>query len=135
MDGREARRVDSRSLVELLAKGVMLVVADRRHRRLGRLEAHVVPAEVLEAGSTLAEALRTHGRARGTLAGEKPGREGSERLGFAVGHLSVPLLADHAAAETTNGTRTGLSGAGRRSRRCEHRPAEILLEAVGNIFP
>ena len=57
--------------------------------RLGRFKAHVVPAEVLEAGAALAEALRAHGRTSGALAGEKAGREGGERLGFAA--IGVPL--------------------------------------------
>jgi hypothetical protein len=54
--------------------------------RLGRLEPHVVPAEVLEVPAThLAETLGLHGRASGALASEQSGRKRGERLGFS-GH-------------------------------------------------
>ena len=89
LDRSQARRMDP-MLVELFAEGVMLVVAQRRHGRLGRLEAHVVPAEVLETGSALGKALRTHGRAGRALARQETGRERCERLGFAVGHARAP---------------------------------------------
>jgi hypothetical protein len=72
----------------VLAEGIMARIA-RRVGRLGRLESHVVPAEVLEAIADLTEALRPHGRSRSTLAGEKSGRKRRERLGFS-GHLTPP---------------------------------------------
>ena len=74
-------------LDDVVAKTIMGFVA-RSGNGLGRFEAHVVPAEILETGSDLAEALRTHGRARRALSSEETGREGSERLGFGV--HSVP---------------------------------------------
>src|SRR3954468_19694651 len=46
-----------------------------------------------------------------------------------------PLLTGDAAAETADRTRTGRTDARRLTRRCEHGPAEILLEAVGDILP
>src|SRR4051812_33340528 len=48
---------------------------------------------------------------------------------------SAPLLADDAAAETADGTRTGGGVARRRTWRRKHRPAEILFESIGDIFP
>src|SRR6476646_5955388 len=119
-------------LDDILAECVMIVVT-LGFRSLGRLKAHVVPAEVLEAVADLAEALRPHGRASSTLAGKKSGGKRSERLGF--GHLHAPLLTDDAAAETADRTRTGRGNARRGSRRRKHRPAKILFEAVRNIVP
>ena len=78
----------TRMLDDVLSERVVSLVA-RRNGRLGRFEAHVVPAEILEVARNLAEALRPHGRAGGTLAGEKSGRKRGERLGFS-GHLSPP---------------------------------------------
>jgi hypothetical protein len=72
-------------LDDILAERNMIVVA-LGFGCLGRLEPHVVPAEVLETVDDLAESLRAHGRARRALAGEKAGGERSERLGFG-GHL------------------------------------------------
>ncbi len=69
-------------LADLLAERVVLAIA-RHGGRLLRFEAHVVPAEILEPAADLAEALRPHGGPGGALAGEKTGREGRERLGFA----------------------------------------------------
>jgi hypothetical protein len=62
--------MDPRALIELLTEGVMFIVADRYDRRLGRFEAHVVPAKVLQSCAALGKALRAHGRARRTLAGK-----------------------------------------------------------------
>jgi hypothetical protein len=135
LDGGEARRMMSpRMLDNVVAECVVGGVA-RLFSRLGRLEPHVVPTEVLQSVPGLAaESLGTHGRTSSTLAGEKTGGEGSERLGF-DGHLYASLLADNAAAKTTDRTRTGRGSAGRRTGRCEHCPAEILFEAIRNIFP
>ena len=75
----ERRHDGPRLVVDLLAERVMSLVAVRVGR-LGRLEAHVVPAKVLEIAPThLAEALGLHRRASGTLAGEESGREGCDR--------------------------------------------------------
>jgi hypothetical protein len=74
-------------LDDIVAKGVVFhITCD--FRRLGRLEAHVVPAEILEAGTALAEALRPHGRARSPLAGQQTGGERGERLCFS--HVRPP---------------------------------------------
>jgi len=78
----------TRMLDDVLAKCVMILVT-RGFGRFGRFEAHVVPAEILKAVAYLAKTLRSHGRASSTLAGEKTGREGSERLGFDC-HLYPP---------------------------------------------
>src|SRR5678815_2390633 len=51
--------------------------------RLGRFEAHIVPAEVFQARATLAETLGPHGRASCTLAGQEPGGQRRKCLGFA----------------------------------------------------
>ena len=104
-DRRQAGRMGARMLDDVLAECIMIVVA-RRFGRLGRLEAHVVPAEILEAVADLAEALRAHGRTSGALAGEQTGGKRGERFGFG-GHRYAPLLADDAAAEAADGTRTG----------------------------
>src|SRR4029079_9039784 len=101
---------------------------------LGRLETHVVPTEILKAVADLTETLRAHGRPRSTLAGEKTRRKRGEWLCFAR-HLYPLLLTDNAAAEPANGTRTGRGDARRCARRGEDGAAEILFEAVGNIFP
>jgi hypothetical protein len=77
-------------------------------------QSHVVPAEILETVTDLAETLRPHGRAGCALAGEQTGGERSERLGFS-GHLDASLLADDAAAETTNRARAGCTDTGRRT--------------------
>src|SRR5207248_7443984 len=110
-DRRQAGRVRARMLDDIVAERVVSRIA-RRRGRLGRLEPHVVPAEVLEATAALAEALGTHGRASGTLAGEETGREGSERLGFG-GHLQAPLLTNDAAAEAPDRPRSCGNRAGR----------------------
>src|SRR4029450_1201891 len=90
LDWSEARRmVSPRMLDDVVTESVMIYIAFG-FSRLGRLKAHVVPAEILEATAPLAEALGPHGRARGALAGEKTGGQGSERLGFS-GHLLCPL--------------------------------------------
>ena len=78
----------ARMLDDILAERIMFLIAGSLGR-LGRLETHVVPAEVLKAVADLAKTLRTHGWARGTLAGEKSGRKGGKRLGFS-GHLRPP---------------------------------------------
>src|SRR6266545_4627169 len=48
---------------------------------------------------------------------------------------AAPLLADDAAAEATDRTRTDRHVTLRHSWRSEHGAAEILFEAVRNIFP
>jgi hypothetical protein len=69
----------------VLAESVVGRVA-RSLGGLGRFEAHVVPAKIFEiAAAHLAEALGLHCGAGRTLAGEKSGGEGSERLGFSHG--------------------------------------------------
>src|SRR5581483_1986596 len=75
-------------LDDILAERIVSRIA-LGFRRLRRLEPHVIPAEVLEAVADLTEALRPHGRAGSTLAGEKSGRKRRERLGFS-GHLATP---------------------------------------------
>src|SRR5690349_13375712 len=112
----------ARMFDDVFAECVVRIVA-RSFRRFGRLEPHVVPAKIFKIAADLAEALGTHGGSGGAFAGKKTRRERSERLGF---HFGGSLLADDAAAETTNWTRTGLSDAWRRSRRGKDRPAEIL---------
>src|SRR5262245_19756547 len=100
MDRSEAGWVGPGLVLELLAKGVMLFVA-RSDVRLRRIEAHVVPAEILEIASRsahLTETLRFHRGASGAFPSEKAGGERRERLGFS-GHRCAPLLADHPAAE------------------------------------
>ncbi len=122
----------ARVLDDVFAEGVMRLVA-RRHGRLRRFEAHVVPAKILEISADLAEALRAHGRASRALACEKSGRERSDRLGFV--HLAGSLLADDATTEAADGTRTGLADAGRRAWRSEHRAAEILFKTIRDVIP
>ena len=117
----------TRMLDDVLSERVVSLVA-RRNGRLGRFEAHVVPSEVLEISSDLAEPLRPHGGARGALASKKSGGERSERLGFV--HFAGSLLADDSAAETTDGTRTGRLGSSSGTRGRKHGPAEILFQAV-----
>src|SRR4051794_28502722 len=128
----ETRRMRVQMLHNVFAEAVVSLVA-RCCNRLGRFESHVVPAEILERAAGLAEALRAHSWTGGTLAGEETGGEGSDRFGFA--HLAGSLLADNAATEAADGTRTGGSVALRRSGRCEHRPAEILLKTIRNVLP
>ena len=90
IDRRQAGvAVEHGMLKDRLAEGVMFLVTGR-FRRLRRLEAHVVPAEILEIAADLAEALGPHRRFGGTLAGEQAGGEGCERLGFRL-HLRDPL--------------------------------------------
>src|SRR5206468_2213972 len=117
----------------VLTEGVMILIAHGHDRWLGRLETHVVPAEILKIAADLLKPLRAHGRAGCALAGEEAGREGGDRLGFV--HCAGSLLADDAATEATDGTRTCRSNAWRRSGRCEHGPAEILFETIRNILP
>jgi hypothetical protein len=74
LNRRQAGRVHARVLDDVVAERIMFRIASDE-RRLGRLETHVVPAEVLKACAGLAEALRPHRRARGALAGEKSGGE------------------------------------------------------------
>src|SRR5881275_3790323 len=76
-------------LDDVFAERIMIFIAGS-FGGLGRLETHVVPAEILEAVSALGKTLRAHGRASGTLAGEQAGGERSERLCFG-GHLLCPL--------------------------------------------
>src|SRR6185437_4905797 len=78
----------ARMLYDIFPERVVSRIA-RSVGRLGRLEAHVIPAEIFETIPDLAETLRPHGRASSALAGEKTGRERGERLGFA-GHLAPP---------------------------------------------
>src|SRR5207237_1160314 len=126
-DRRQARGMHgARVLGYVLAEAVVGFISGS-DRRLGRFEPHVVPAEILELAADLAEALRAHRRAGGAFAGEKSGRERSERLGF---HRVGSLLTDDAAAEAADRTRTGGSCARRRTRRSEHSPAEILFQTV-----
>src|SRR6476619_7507062 len=68
-DRREAGRMRARMLDDVLTERVMILVAGR-NRHLGRLESHVVPAEILEVSAGLAEALRAHRRTGGALACE-----------------------------------------------------------------
>ena len=76
-------------LDDIIAESIVIFVA-RQFGRFGRLKTHVIPAEILKTVANLAEALRAHGRAGSALAREKSGREGCERLGFAVGHRRAP---------------------------------------------
>ena len=119
---RRARMVD-----DVLAERIMRIVACD-FGRLGRFEAHVVPAQILEVARDLAKTLRPHGRAGGALAREKSGRERGDRLGLV--HFVGSLLTDDATAEAADGTRTGRRGTLRLTRRSEDGPAEILLEAI-----
>src|SRR5437868_4412422 len=116
----------------VLTERIVSLVA-LRCSRLGRLETHVVPAEILDVAVHLAEALRAHGRSGSALAGEKTGGERGDRFGFV--HCAGSLLADDSAAEATDGTRTGWSDARRRTGRCEHGPAKILFETIRDILP
>jgi hypothetical protein len=131
MDGRahrsKAGRVHARVLDDVVAEGIVRLVTGS-DRWLGRLESHVVPAEVLKVAVDLTEALRPHGRTGRTLAGEKTGRKRSDRLGFV--HLAGSLLTDDAATEAADRTRTGLGSARRRSGRSKHGPAEILFQTI-----
>src|SRR4051812_7662007 len=61
--------------------------------------------------------------------------EEREAKGFGSATLVSPLLADNAAAEAADRTRTGRSHAGRCTGRREHRPAELLFKAVGDVIP
>ena len=100
--------MNARMLDDIVAERV--VVASRgSFGRLGRFEAHVVPAEILEiAAAHLAEALRA-----AWPGGPRPcGREGrrrERRKAWVRWPPCAPLLADDAAAEATDGTRTGRS--------------------------
>src|SRR4029079_16829875 len=87
-DRRQAGWMGARMLDDILAERVMFLVACR-FDRLGGFETHVLPAEILEAVVGLAEPLRAHGRAGGTLASEETGGERGERLCFAS-HLRTP---------------------------------------------
>ena len=89
MDRGQPGGMDPRLLVEILAERVMIFVADDRRGRLGRFEAHVVPAKVLEARRTLAEALGPHCGPGRALAGEQTGRQRCEWFRFA-GHPYAP---------------------------------------------
>jgi hypothetical protein len=86
-DRSQAGWMQRRVLVQIFAERVMSLVA-WRDGGLGRLEPHVVPAEILEIAADLAEALRPHRRAGSALARQKSGRERSERLGFV--HFAAP---------------------------------------------
>ena len=65
----------------MMMRGV--VIGNGHQRRLGRVIAHVVPAEILEPTSALAEALRPHCRPCRAFARKQSGRQGCKRLGFA----------------------------------------------------
>src|SRR3954452_22445528 len=81
-DRSEAGRMRAGMLDDVVTERVVILIA-RRDRHLGRSEAHVVPAEILEVSAGLAEPLRAHGRTGGALACEKSGGERSDWLGFA----------------------------------------------------
>ena len=127
-------RVAQRLVGQLLAERVMIVVAERGERRLGRFEAHVVPAEILEAAAAIWPKPwgRIAGRAA-PLRASRPEESDAKALGSLIARHS--LLADHAAAEATDWTRAGGTDAGRLVRRGEHGAAEILFEPVGDIIP
>ena len=73
LDRRQSGGMNRRMVFNLFAERIVRIVS-RSCRRLGRFEAHVVPAEVLEVTSAhLAKALGLHGRASRTLPGEKTG--------------------------------------------------------------
>src|SRR6478609_8363465 len=61
--------------------------------------------------------------------------EEREAKGLASVATFSPLLADNAAAEATDRTRTGRHSARRRTRRSKDGPAEILFETIRDIFP
>src|SRR4051812_49706848 len=84
VDRSEAGGVDPRLLDDILAKAIMGLVT-LSFGRFGRLEPHVVPAEILERGAALPETLRAHGRTGSALAGEQSRGERGERLGFCHG--------------------------------------------------
>src|SRR4051794_9154435 len=72
------------------------------------------------------------GRAAPLRASRPEEREAKGLASVATGSL---LLADDAAAEAADWTRRCRRSAGRGARSGEHGAAEILLEAVGDIFP
>ena len=126
--------MNARMLDDILAERVMLGIA-RRVGRLGRLEAHVVPAEILEMPPPhLAEALGPHRRAGRALAGEQAGGERSERLGFA-GTPSRPLTGRPRGGRSHRRDADWPGDAVRRARRGEDGAAEILFEPIGDIVP
>lgn len=69
-DRSQAGGMRAGMLDDVLTERVMVLVAGC-NRHLGWLEAHVIPAEILEISASLAEALRAHRRAGGALACEK----------------------------------------------------------------
>ena len=76
------------------------------------------------------------GRMAGRAAPLRASRpEDSEANALGSSHCGHSLLADHAAAEATDGTRAGDADAGACVRRGEDGAAEILLEPVGDIIP
>ncbi len=86
VDRGQSQRMRLGMLDNVLAERIVIRIAGD-DGRLGGLEAHVVPSEILEiAAAHLAEALRLHRRARGALAGKESRGEGRERLCFAC-HL------------------------------------------------
>ena len=108
--------------------------APARSAGFGRLEAHVVPAEILETGAALAEALGPHRRAGRALAGQQARRERRESFGFAL-HLRAPYWPTTRRPKPPTGRGLAVRDAGRRAGRGEHGAAEILFEPVGDIIP
>ena len=132
-DWRQARRVRPRMVNDIVAERVMIFVT-RDFDCLGRFKAHVVPAEIFKAAADLAETLGTHRGTRRTLAGEKTGGKRGERLGFS-GHHQPPLLTDDAATEAADRPGSCDNRTRLRTRRSEDSTAEVLFEAIRDIFP
>src|SRR6185437_8423850 len=118
-----------------------------RHLPRTRRESHRAerrPAWAARSPCHSSRDLRDHSRPGRNLAAAWPGeqrpcgredRKRERRKAWLRWPPSASLLADDAAAEAPDGTRTGRGGARRRTRRRKHCPAEILLETIRDIFP